>query len=89
MLSRKNFTIRKEMVDGLMQGAVDLHVHAWPCAYVARQFSEIEIGRRATDAGMRAVVFKCHSTPSSGRAPLVQEAVDEYAAQANDRRGHR
>ena len=82
MLSRKNFTIRKETVDGLMPGSVDLHVHAWPCAYVARQFSEIEIGRRATDAGMRAVVFKCHSTPSSGRAPLVQEAVDEYAAQA-------
>ncbi len=51
MLSRKNFKIRKETVDGLMQGSIDLHVHAWPCAYVARQFSEIEIGRRATDVG--------------------------------------
>jgi hypothetical protein len=79
MLQRKNFQIRKEMVDGLMPGSIDIHIHAWPCAYVARQFSEIEIGRRATDAGMRAVVFKCHSTPSSGRTPLVQEAVDEYA----------
>ena len=79
MLSRKNFSIHKETVDGLMQGSIDIHIHAWPCAYVARQFSEIEIGRRATDAGMRAVVFKCHSTPTSGRTPLVQEAVDEYA----------
>jgi len=79
MLSRKNFQIRRETVDSLMAGSIDIHVHAWPCAYVARQFSEIEIGRRATDVGMRAVVFKCHSTPSAGRTPLVQEAVDEYA----------
>lgn len=79
MLSRKNFQIHRETVDDLMSGSIDIHIHAWPCAYVARQFSEIEIGRRATDAGLRAVVFKCHSTPTSGRAPLVQEAVDEYA----------
>ena len=81
LLSGKHFHIKKEMVDGLIPGSIDLHIHAWPDAYVARQYSEIEIGRRATDAGMRALVFKCHSTPSAGRVPLVQEAVDEYAAQ--------
>ena len=81
LLSGKHFHISKETVDRLIQGSIDLHIHAWPDAYVARQHSEIEIGRRATDAGMAAVVFKCHSTPSAGRAPLVQEAVDEYAIQ--------
>jgi hypothetical protein len=79
LLSGKHFHIRKETVDALIPGSIDLHIHAWPDAYVARQYSEIEIGRRATDAGMRALVFKCHSTPSAGRTPLVQEAVDEYA----------
>ena len=59
LLSGKHFHITKEMVDRLIPGSIDLHVHAWPDAYVARQHSEIEIGRRATDAGMSAVVFKC------------------------------
>lgn len=80
LLSGKHFHIKKEMVDKLILGSIDLHIHAWPDAYVARQHSEIEIGRRATDVGMRAVVFKCHSTPSAGRTPLVQDAVEEYAA---------
>jgi hypothetical protein len=80
LLSGKHFHITKEKVDGLIPGSIDLHIHAWPDAYVARQHSEIEIGRRATDARMHAVVFKCHSTPSAGRSPLVQEAVDDYAA---------
>lgn len=79
LLSGKHFHITKEMVDSVMLGSIDLHVHAWPDAYVARQFSEIEIGRSATEAGMQAIVFKCHSTPSAGRTPLVQEAVDEHA----------
>ena len=82
LLGGKHFEIKKENVDQLISGSIDLHIHAWPDAYVARQHSEIEIGRRATDAGMRAVVFKCHSTPSAGRTPLVQEAVDEYAGHA-------
>jgi hypothetical protein len=82
LLSGKHFHIKKDMVDRLIPGSIDLHVHAWPDAYVARQYSEIEIGRRATDVGMAAVVFKCHSTPSAGRAGLVQEAVDEYAGKA-------
>jgi hypothetical protein len=60
LLSGKHSHITKEKVDGLIPGSIDLHIHAWPDAYVARQHSEIEIGRRATDAGMRAVVFKCH-----------------------------
>jgi hypothetical protein len=82
LLSGKHFHIKKELVDRLIPGSIDLHIHAWPDAYVARQHSEIDIGRRATDAGMAAVVFKCHSTPSAGRAGLVQEAVDEYACTA-------
>jgi len=80
LLSGKHFHITRELVDALIPDSIDLHIHARPDAYVARQYSEIDIGRRATDAGMRALVFKCHSTPSAGRAPLVQEAVDEYAA---------
>lgn len=79
LLSGKHSHVTKEIVDSLIPGSIDLHIHAWPDAYVARQYSEIQIGKRATDAGMRAVTFKCHSTMSAGRAPLVQEAVDEYA----------
>ena len=79
LLSGKHFHIKREAVDALISGAIDIHIHARPDAYVARQYSEIEIGRKATEAGMRALVFKCHSTPSAGRTPLVQEAVNEYA----------
>jgi hypothetical protein len=80
LLSGKHSHITREKVDALIPGSIDLHIHAWPDAYVARQHSEIEIGRRATDAGMGAVVFKCHSAMSAGRTPLVQEVVNEYAA---------
>ena len=80
LLSGKHSHITKEKVDGLIPGSIDLHIHAWPDAYVARQHSEIDIGRRATDAQMAAVVFKCHSSMSAGRSPLVQEVVNEYAA---------
>ncbi len=80
LLSGKHSHITREKVDALIPGAIDLHIHAWPDAYVARQHSEIEIGRRATDAGMAAVAFKCHSSMSAGRAPLVQEVVNEYGA---------
>ena len=71
LLSGKHFKINREAVNALITGSSDLHIHAWPDAYVARQYSEIEIGQQATAAGMRALVFKCHSTPSAGRTPLV------------------
>ena len=34
---------------------------------------------------MQALVFKCHSTPSAGRTPLVQEALNEYARQTDQK----
>ena len=79
LLSGKHFKINREAVDALITVSIDIHIHAWPDAYVARQYSEIEIGQQATAAGLRALVFKCHSTPSAGRTPLVQEAVNAYA----------
>lgn len=56
-------------------GAVDLHVHVGP-----RRVDPVTLAQRATDAGMRALVFKMSAHPSVEVARLADDAVQEYAA---------
>ncbi|MBI2303609.1 MAG: hypothetical protein HYU86_02545 [Chloroflexi bacterium] len=75
----------KEIEDEIMRGAVDIHVHAMPCT-IERVWDEIEVARAASQAGMRALVFKCHHSASSARSILVQRAVDEWREAQNNAR---
>jgi len=48
-----------EVVDRLLDGAVDLHVHPYPSPF-PRRMDAVEAAQRAADAGMRAIVVKSH-----------------------------
>ncbi len=63
----------------LLNGAVDIHVHAAPDPEIDVGWDQLEIARKATDLGMAALVFKAHTIPTSATVYYVQKAVDEYA----------
>lgn len=56
----------------VVEGAIDLHVHAVPDLY-KRAFTELEIARAAEAAGYRAILFKSHYTLNADRAILLNE----------------
>ena len=49
----------RDVVDRLLDGAVDLHVHPYPSPF-PRRMDAAEAAQRAADAGMRAIVVKSH-----------------------------
>lgn len=59
----------------ILEGAIDLHVHANPDLY-ARPFDEIEIAQKARGAGYRGVLFKSHHTTNADRAYILNKLVD-------------
>lgn len=71
--------VTEELVDRLMQGAMDFHVHAGPETYAGRTYDEAEIAVKAVQESMGAVVFKCHSAPSSARLAFVRQIADRFA----------
>lgn len=64
-------------LEGILEGAVDLHRHGYPeiSDDLRTPASDVEDVRMCRDAGMSAVVLKSHIWPTVGRAQLVQEAV--------------
>ena len=48
-----------DVVDRILDGAVDLHVHPYPSPF-PRRLDAAEAAQRAADAGMRAIVVKSH-----------------------------
>lgn len=67
----------------IMDGAIDVHVHGGPEAYVARVADELELAIEACENGMGAIVFKCHSAPSSRSAKIVQNYINHWAESHN------
>lgn len=63
------------VVDGLMRGAVDLHVHSGP-SVMPRLVDHIAALEEAGSAGMRAILFKDHYYPT---APIVELIRERYA----------
>ena len=63
----------------LLEGSIDMHVHGGPEAYATRLYDELEIALQACEAGMQAVVFKCHSSPSTRTASIAQKVVSRWA----------
>ncbi len=61
-----------------MSGAVDLHCHPYPDLF-PRLADDFDIVRAARDAGMRAIVLKCHHESTVSRAYLVQRVIPGIA----------
>src|SRR6266540_2721738 len=57
-----------------MAGAIDLHCHPYPDLF-PRVADDIEIVIAARDAGMQAIVMKCHHESTVSRAYLVGRMV--------------
>jgi len=57
-----------------VQGAVDLHCHPYPDLF-PRLADDFDIVRAARDAGMKAIVLKCHHENTVSRAYLVQRVI--------------
>ena len=67
----------REVVDRILDGAVDLHVHPYPSPF-PRRIDAAEAARRAADAGMRAIVVKSHHhDTSTDVAALRGHGIDD------------
>jgi hypothetical protein len=55
-------------------GAIDMHLHFAPDT-IPRKVDALELARRAKNAGMRAILLKCHASPTAALATLVEKAV--------------
>lgn len=59
-----------------MDGSIDLHCHPYPDLF-PRLADDFDIAIAARDAGMKAIVFKCHHESTVSRAYLVQRIVPD------------
>lgn len=75
-----------DRVQELMDGAIDIHIHSGPDAYAARVADELQLSIEACQAGMAAVVFKCHAVPTQRSVTLLQGVVNKWAEEHNRRK---
>ena len=61
-------------MDDLLRGVLDLHVHTAP-DLVPRCVSDLEMTRRARQAGMAGFVIKSHHAPTADRATLCTTLI--------------
>lgn len=64
------------VLDELMNGAIDMHVHSSP-DITPRKLSDIQVARSATEAGLAGVMLKCHYGSTAARASLAGECVNQ------------
>ncbi len=66
-----------DIEDRLLQGAIDLHAHAYPefSLRMRGRVHDIEWAELAREAGMRAIVMKSQVFPTVERAQLVRKMV--------------
>lgn len=62
--------------DTVLNGAVDIHIHVGP-DYMPRYADAQTLAEEARDAGMKAIVIKCHLTSTVGAAHAASAAVPE------------
>lgn len=82
MLTQENFS---SVIDEVMQGAIDMHVHFAPDQppaddlRVARRLDALGTARQARDAGMGAIVLKSHHWPTGALVRTIQPLAPEIA----------
>lgn len=62
--------------NAILEGAIDMHVHADPCSLAPRNQDYVEVAIDAARAGMRALVRKDHFFSTVGEAHAVQRHLD-------------
>ena len=69
----------KEIIQGLMVGAVDFHLHVAPDAVKERSVDACEAALQAKNAGMKGIVFKGIDYPTAPLAYLAGKVVEGVA----------
>jgi hypothetical protein len=64
----------KQVMD-LLQGAIDMHIHAAPDIY-PRILNDVELALQAKEMGMRAIVIKNHFVITADRAQIASAVAD-------------
>lgn len=67
----------KDIVNELLEGSYDLHVHSSP-SHVKRNIDDINLIKIASEYKMAGVMIKNHYEPTSGRAELLNLHFDFY-----------
>lgn len=65
-----------DVIDRLMQGAIDLHCHSGP-SVMPRSLNHVDAIREAQDAGMHAVLFKDHYYSVTPVVELLKEMLPD------------
>lgn len=73
-------------VDEILKGGIDVHLHGDPCgspkggkAYFAARPAMVQTCLEASQAGMKALVFKDHNTMVNNLAIVIQDFLDRMA----------
>jgi hypothetical protein len=66
------------IIDRLVEGAIDFHVHASPDPVERRRLDALELARQAKEARMRAVVIKSHHYGTAPLAYAVNQVVPGF-----------
>ncbi|MCL4559063.1 MAG: DUF6282 family protein [Chloroflexi bacterium] len=72
--------LKEEDVLDVLEGAIDMHVHAYPDPLIDTGWDQVQITKAATDTGMGGVLFKAHTFPTAATVPFVNQIVTQYAA---------
>lgn len=68
-----------DLVDALLQGAIEMHVHGGPDV-VSRKMSDLGVVRAYKQAGLKGVLIKCHVTSTTSRVAIAREATGDFYA---------
>ncbi len=71
--------LKEEDVLEVLDGAFDMHVHAYPDPLIDTGWDQVQITKAATDTGMAGVCFKAHTFPTAATVPFVNQLVSAYA----------
>jgi len=59
----------------ILEGAIDLHIHAGPDLF-PRDLDEADVAQQAEEIGMRAVLFKSHFTTNADRVYMLRKRFE-------------
>ncbi len=65
----------------VLDGAFDMHVHAYPDPLIDTGWDQVQVTKMATDIGMGGCNFKAHTFPTAATVPFVNMIVKDYAEQ--------
>ena len=63
---------RKDLIEKLLDGAIDLHCHSGP-SVMPRSIDHIEVAEEASKVGMRAILYKDHYYSASPITELLNK----------------